>query len=34
MSEDGTRTLLEQLKLKNSNLYIIDNIDQGAPLSF
>ena len=34
MSEDGTRTLLEQLKLKNSNLYIIDNIDQATPLSF
>ena len=34
MSEDGTRTLLEQLKLKNSNLYIIDNIDQVTPLAF
>ena len=34
MSEDGTRTLLEQLKLKNSNLYIIDNIGQVTPLAF
>ena len=34
MSEDGTRSLLEQLKLKNSNLYIIDNIGQVTPLAF
>tara|TARA_B110000977_G_C10713742_1_gene352353 strand:+ start:77 stop:427 length:351 start_codon:yes stop_codon:yes gene_type:complete len=34
MSEDGNRTLVEQLKLKNSNLYIIDNIDKVTPLAF
>lgn len=34
MSNDGTRALLEQLKLNYSNLHLVDNINQLTPFAF
>lgn len=34
MSNDGTRALLEQLKLNYSNLHLVDNINQLTPYAF
>lgn len=34
MSEDGTRELVNQLMLKHSNLYLVDNLKQLTPFAF